>query len=273
MPTPLIPSEADALAEWARRVRANAEQVERYREEAPATDFYAPVAQSFAADPRRLDEPVLDILRSLVEPGETWLDIGAGGGRYALPLALLANEVVAIDPSDGMLDVLRAGMEEHGIRNIRIVQDRWPMPDAPRAEVAFIANVGYDIADIGPFLDAMEASATRQCVAVLLGEAPATAAAAFWPAVHGVERELLPGLPEFLSLLMARGRFFEVRLAERGPGFAHDPEGMLRFLRQQLWVAAGGEKDQILERTLRERGDEIFNRSSPPVGVVTWKPR
>ena len=73
---------------WAARVRANAEQVDRFREVPDGADFYAPVTGLFRADPRRTDEPVLDALLRSIEPGETWLDIGAGAGRYALPIAL-----------------------------------------------------------------------------------------------------------------------------------------------------------------------------------------
>ncbi|MET0850622.1 MAG: methyltransferase domain-containing protein, partial [Candidatus Rokuibacteriota bacterium] len=111
----LSPDAADALRDWAGRVRANREQAERVREGAPPADFYAPVASAFHADPRRADDPALDVLRALVRPGETWLDIGAGGGRYALPLALRARQVIAVEPSEGMRRVLHAGMDEHGI--------------------------------------------------------------------------------------------------------------------------------------------------------------
>src|SRR5215510_15797863 len=117
----LRPEAAAALEAWRRRVSANREQAERLREGTPPRDFYAAVASDFRADPRRTDEPALDLLRSLVVPGETWLDIGAGGGRYALPLALLAGEVVAVDPSEGMWRVLSEGVREHSIANIRIV--------------------------------------------------------------------------------------------------------------------------------------------------------
>src|SRR5215831_16096562 len=93
----LRPSADTALGAWAARVRANREQVEQFRETSPA-DFYAPVAGMFRADPRRTDEPVLDVLRSLVQPDDVVLDIGAGGGRYSLPLALVSREVIALDP-------------------------------------------------------------------------------------------------------------------------------------------------------------------------------
>src|SRR4029079_1706795 len=75
-------------ARWAARVRENAAQVDRHREIPDGSDFYAPVTGLFRADPTRTDEPVLQELLMLAQPGETWLDIGAGAGRYALPLAL-----------------------------------------------------------------------------------------------------------------------------------------------------------------------------------------
>src|SRR5215470_8451185 len=122
----LRPDAAGALETWAERVRANREQAERVREGSPPRDFYAAIASDFRADPRRTGEPALDVLRSLVEPGDTWLDIGAGGGRYALPLALLARNVIAIEPSEGMQSVLKDGMAAHGITNIDIVPAHWP---------------------------------------------------------------------------------------------------------------------------------------------------
>src|SRR3979411_2088978 len=119
----LRPSAADALRAWSERVRANREQVDRFREASPA-DFYAPGAGMFRADPRRRDDPALEALRSLVRDSGTVLDIGAGGGRLALPLALETRQVIAIDSSEGMLRVLREGMTEHGISNIEVIGGR-----------------------------------------------------------------------------------------------------------------------------------------------------
>lgn len=267
-----------ALVAWAVRVRGNRQQAERVRERSERPDFYAPVASAFKADPRRTDELPLDYLRSLVEPGETWLDIGAGGGRYALPIALLAREVIALDPSEGMLDVLREGMSEFHVPNIRIINSRWPMEHPPRADVALIAHVGYDIEEIGPFLDAMEAAASRLCVAILLAESPAQAAASFWPAIHGEDRIALPALPEFLALQLARGRLCSVWLSERQPAHYHDTAGALRFLRQQLFIEPDGPKDLRLQELVNDfigAGHEGFSiaREPTPLGVVTWAPR
>jgi len=273
----LVPSTPEALATWAAMVRANRHQAERVRESAAGSDFYAPVAGSFRADPHRTDEEALDLLRRIVRPGETWLDIGAGGGRYALPLALRAERVIAVDPSQGMLAVLREGMAEHRIANIEIVESRWPMADAPVADVALVSHVGYDIEEIGPFLAAMEASARRLCVALLLDEAPASVAKRYWPPIHGEERALLPALPDFITLLLARGCFVEVRAAgARQPGHYSDVEAALGFLRQQLFIQPGGEKDRRLQEILEaSRTPEGIPTATEPLalGIVTWEPR
>ena len=276
MNDPLRPTRSEALTAWANRVRANRDQAEAYREGAPPTDFYAPVASSFRADPSRTDEPALDVLRSLIVPGETWLDIGAGGGRYALALAQKAGKVLAVEPSAGMRSVLEDGMTQYGISNIEVVPSTWPLDPPPPTDVAIISHVGYDIEDIGPFLDAMERAARRLCVAVLLYEAPATVAAGAWPAVHGVERAVLPALPEFLALLLARGKLPEVRRAgSRNPAVYEDVEAPRNFLRHQLFIQEGGPKDAALAAWLESRRtpDGIRIVEQPlPIGVVTWSP-
>jgi hypothetical protein len=271
----LRPSVDDALRAWAARVHANREQVDRFRE-ATQADFYAPIASFFRSDPHRRDEPTLEALRSLVLTTDGVIDIGAGGGRYALPLALVTREVIALEPSEGMRRVLQEGMAEFGIHNIRVVDGRWPgIASELTGDVALMSHIGYDIEDIGPFLDAMETAAGRIRIAVLLSQPPPTEADRLWPAVHGVERAVLPSLPEFLSLLLARRRLFEVQLVDRSPQNYEYPEQALAWLRQQLWTAPGSAKDMLLEKLARERlqqrdGRYAFSWAPVHVGVVVF---
>jgi SAM-dependent methyltransferase len=286
LPTPvqpdaLRPTASDALGAWAARVRADREQVERLQEVTNPADFYSPVASRFRVDPRRTDDPVLPVLRELARPTDTWLDIGAGGGRYALPLALEVREVIAVDPSHGMLSVLRDGMREHGIDNIRVIEGRWPLElpgtGESHLDVALMAHIGYDIEPIGPFLDALERSATRACVAVLGEGAMTTAATLFWKPVYGEPRVPLPALPEFLALLIARGRLPEVRLVDRVPPTFDTWEDLLFMARRQLWVREGSDRDRVLVGLLRDQATERAGRwsidtSVTRIGVVVWVP-
>ncbi len=274
-----------ALAAWAARVRANREQVDRFREVPDEADFYGPVSGLFRADPDRTDDPQLDRLLRLARPADVWLDIGAGAGRFALPLARRVREVIAIDPSAGMLEGLRAGMAEHGIGNIRVFQGRWPLdpaelpPDGPPAgDVALIAHLGYDIEAIGPFVEAMEAAAGRLCVAVLMERQPSSSVDPFWPPIHGEARVPLPGLRQLVELLRLRGRSPEVGEDVR-PRRAFDSlEQLEGFARRQLWIAEGGAKDRRLRElapTIAHQRDGrwFLEATTPPVGVVSWAPR
>ena len=275
---------AAATAAWGARVRAHHEQTARLRETPEAADFYAPVTQVFIADPRRTDDEVLDHLLPLARSDETWLDIGAGAGRYALPIALRVREVIALDPSPGMLAALREQAAEHGIANVRAVEGRWPVDPAdgppPAADVALIANLGYDVEAIGLFLDAMEAAAGRLCVAILADRQPSTPAHVFWPPVHGEERAELPALDAFLDLLRARDRDpREARVPRPVRGFPTREE-LARWLRSQLFLEAGSAKDALLQRELEMRlvanpDGSVGLPSQVPMatGIVTWEPR
>jgi SAM-dependent methyltransferase len=260
-------------------VRADREQVERCREIEDPADFYAPLAQRFAQDPERSDDAALAALLELAREGDTWLDIGSGGGRYALPLARRVGHVIAVDPSPAMLAVLREGMARHAIGGIAIVEGRWPQlaPPRPAADVALMAHVGYDIEAIVPFVTAAEDSARRLCVAVMGEGAMTTAASLLWEPVHGEPRALLPALPEMISLLLALGRLPAVSLTQRPPSTTGSLEELVDLARRQLWVRPGSARDDRLIGLVGQyasQRDEVWalDWRSTRVGIVTWVP-
>jgi molybdenum cofactor cytidylyltransferase len=269
---------------WAERVRANREQVDRVREAPDGPDFYRAVSSIFRADPHRPDDPVLAALLAVIRSDDVFLDIGAGAGRYALPIALAVREVIAIDPSASMLDDLRSGIVEHDIRNVRVIQARWPEAAGelgPRSvDVALIAHVGYDIEDIGSFLDSMEAATRRLCVAILMDRSPASIAEPFWRDVHGEDRVALPALPEFLELLETRGARPDLNIVDSERRRWRDRDELEANLRRQTWVAPGGQKERRLLEAIDRRAEigedgtvSLGTTTRLEIGVVTWSPR
>ena len=274
----LSPNATDLLRAWAARVAADKAQVERCREVADPADFYAPVKDRFRMDPHRTDDPTLNALVALARSNDVWLDVGAGGGRYALPLALRVREVMAIDPSPAMLGALAEDAAANGIANVRIIEARWPMPGPPKGDVALMAHVGYDIGEIGPFVDQAEAQASRLCVAVLGESSMQTTAALFWERIHGEPRVRLPALPEFLVLLIARGRLPEVTLVDRTPPTFETVDEAHAVARRQLWLEEGTAKDKTLQRLVRDTvtqrdGRYAFEWTPTRIGIVSWTPR
>ena len=53
-------------------------------------------------------------------PGDTVLDIGAGTGRWSIPMAKVRKKVTALDASPGMLEVLREKAAAEKVTNINV---------------------------------------------------------------------------------------------------------------------------------------------------------
>jgi SAM-dependent methyltransferase len=273
--SPLNPDPEELGRAWKAKVEAEYEQVERLREwQDQAGDHYQPIAHHFADDPHRTDDPHLNLLREWSRSDATWLDIGAGGGRYALPLALVSEKVIAVEPSGGMRDVLRSGMAQHGIENIDLLDLRWPEgADTVTADFSLVAHVGYDIREINPFIDGLERATRELCCVMLMDRAPSSGFLRLWQQVHGEPRQQLPGMREFLHLLLARGATPEVRTTAR-KFRTMDEEGVRDEARRRLWLSEGSQKDQRTQSLLNDilaSGDTDFQLPSV-VALITWEP-
>ena len=183
-----------------------------------------------------------------------------------------------------MLEGLLEIAEDYAVENVRTIEARWPLTDARAvadfdADVALIAHVGYDVEEIGPFVDGMEAAAGRLCVAVLMEQVPAAAANPFWPPVHGEERVPLPALPDLLELLEARGRRVSVERIAIEPRRFESREVLEGFVRRQLWIDPAGPKEKRFQKALdalavqSADGWTLEGRGVGTVGIVTWAPQ
>ena len=125
--------------------------------EPPPSDHWAPFAANFAADPHRSDDQLIGPLGRDLEPTDTLMDVGAGGGRHALPLALRCRSVTAVEPSPSMCAVLLQLTSAHGIKNVTIVQSKWEDADVEPADVVISTHVAYVVRDIAGFVHKMDA--------------------------------------------------------------------------------------------------------------------
>ena len=103
-----------------------------------------------------------------LRPGESVLDVGCGSGALALPLARAGHDVVAVDFSAGMLDVLRRRASADGLRNVKTIHagwdDDWRAAGVGAADVV-IASRSLDVRDLRAALKKLDAFARRRvCV-------------------------------------------------------------------------------------------------------------
>ena len=108
-----------AVTDWAERwsqlYEARAAQQQRLR--GSGEDYWGRRAEIFS---RRIGnaDPALDLLLSRTRHGDTLLDVGGGAGRYAIPTAARAREVVVVEPSLGMVRELTDQIEKRHVSHI-----------------------------------------------------------------------------------------------------------------------------------------------------------
>ena len=267
----------NAIETWGEMVRVEHEQSDRMRGARP-TDHWTQDARNFKANPHRTDDELVEELRSRLTPGETLLDVGAGGGRLALPLALTCASVTAVEPSPSMCAVLRETALEHGIANVSIVESGWPEASVAPADAVLCSHVVYVIEDIEPFVRKMDGCARRLVLAVVFQSPPQSQMYGLWEQVHGEKRHGLPALPQFLPVLEELGITPEVyELTAQPPRGFDSFEDAREMIARRLYVVPGTEAmarlERALEASLREESGVWLIEGAQPIRpcIVAWE--
>ena len=270
-----------AVTRWNQMVRDEHAQSESMRpvDEAPPSDHWRPYAENFRTDPRRNTDPILDHLLQQISPDQTLMDVGAGGGRLALPLALHCRSVTAVEPSESMAEVLESQARQHGIDNVSTVQARWEDAAVEPADVVLCAHVVYVIQDIGTFIRKMDSHARSKVLVVLYESAPMSRLYPLWRQVHGTERLSLPAAPQLRDVLQELGISYRQDTVPGMPGRGYEsPEHALEQISRRLYLAVDDPKRETLAHILESELDELDGvwrmKSDTPVPplVLSWSP-
>jgi SAM-dependent methyltransferase len=267
-----------AVARHDRMVREEREQAERIRSDGGGgADLWRPIARRFGVG--GMDDPAtVDALATLAGPEATVIDVGAGGGRITIPLAQRVGEVVAVEPSPGMREVLADGITQAGAANVRIVAARWEEAEVEPADLVFASHVTYSVASIAPFLRKLDATARRIAALVVFTDHPTYAAAPFWEYVYGEERLRLPCRDEVVAAVRELGgepRFVE--LPSQPPRSYGSPDEAFEELRARLFIGRGDPLEERLREAITtltvERDGAWWVRDAQPNerSVVWWE--
>jgi SAM-dependent methyltransferase len=159
--------ETDWIRLWNELVRQREEQRRepaapdpRDRWSARAEGYDARTQSRWAAkDTSR--EFLVSLLKSL--PSPTLLDIGAGSGKWAIPLAPYAKLVTAVEPSPSMRARLQDHLAEKKIGNVSVAPEAWPC-DVPPHDVTLCSHSMYGFHDFEKFVRGVQAVTRHTCV-------------------------------------------------------------------------------------------------------------
>lgn len=262
---------------WRSLVNGRDHQRGGRRDDNAQGDAWTERAARFATYSEHLpaDDPLFLRLQSAARPTDTLLDIGAGAGRYALPLARLVRRVVAVEPSPSMLRQLAARIEAERAENVEVVAAAWPDAAVEPADLTLCAHVVYGVPEIIPFLRRLDASTRRTAlIAIRVDQHPGVADLA--RALFGQARVPQPAFLDLYNALASLDIVADVQIVPVG-GFRFDDHAAARaHFRDRLRVPADGELDARLAAILAERlvqepdGRWRWPGTPPRTAIVSW---
>lgn len=108
-------------------------------------------------------DPLLDFILESINSESTIIDIGAGSGRWTIPLAKIAGTITAIEPSAAMVNILRGNLVSARVNNVKIVQSSWEEVVIQPHDIIVCAHAMYASSDLGAFVRKVEQYAKKNC--------------------------------------------------------------------------------------------------------------
>ena len=218
-----------------------------------------------------------------VNPSTRVLDIGAGPGTLAIPLAPKVKEITAVEPGAGMVAALKSRAGKEGIRNITCVQKTWEEVDPTRDLTGpydlVIASLSLTMHDIREAVQKMDAVSCGEVCLYWFVDLP------FWERMYADLMLPLHGRPGYSgpkadclwNVLYQAGIYADVRMLPLDKEYRFSSrEEMASFFRIRFGVTTAAQ-EQVLESYLsgmvRSEGSGVVISGASTFAKIWWKKR
>lgn len=219
--------------------------------------------------------PIYQTVLSHLGSDRTVIDIGAGVGRFTVPLAEADCSVTAIEPAEEMLGHLRNALARSQAESrVQVMQGTWPLTQVIQAEVALAAFVIQFSPDYAAFARAMEATATKHCVLAVHVDPIMGFLEPLWPLFHPDEpAPKMPGFVDIYPVLLQAGILADVHIfSETQEPRWTDPAQAVPMIAARLGIQDDPTAVAKLSHILQERKEEMTRPRKHRAAIISWSP-
>ena len=224
---------------------------------------------------RQENTPTTSVVSELLGADGTLIDVGAGTGRSCLPYARAGHRVTAVEKNPGMAAGLREEVQSEGLA-VEVVEGAWPEAAARvlASDVVLSSHVVHDVADISPFIRALDGHCRRGVVVEMTCVHPWTTMNHLYRAIHDLERPDGPSVEDLMEVVVSElGAEVGVVRWERAPDLWFQSwEEILAYYGRRVVVprARRSELRPLLEEHVVATGNRLYVTEGPRSFATLW---
>jgi SAM-dependent methyltransferase len=126
-------------------------------------------SRGYSEDQRKRDrdDPLMQFVLERLKSDDSVLDIGAGIGRWSIPMAMVCREVTALDAQPRMLEILRVNAAAENVANIKTILGDWATAKVEPHDHVLSSHAAYMSPDLLGYTRKMEQLALEACHMVM----------------------------------------------------------------------------------------------------------
>jgi SAM-dependent methyltransferase len=215
--------------------------------------------------------------RISVTPDMTLLDIGAGTGRFTIPFAKILKKVTAIEPSGGMIQMLKKNLRKHSIDNVEIIKKKWEdidlEEDIEKHDVV-ISPYSLSSTDVGKNLLKMDSASTNHVFFLTWFKRTFWNYEYLWPKVYGEQFIPAPDYIYIANMLHDEQIYANIEIFRREKDKIFDSmEEILDDLKQNLHVEHDNKDEMLIEHVksvTRKENGKILHHGVSRRAMIYW---
>lgn len=215
---------------------------------------------------------VREVLKHL-GTNRTVLDIGAGVGRFTIPLAEAGCLVTALEPSSTMRAHLDDALQEKSVTEaVTVIPNQWPHAFENRFDIVLAAYVVHFSADPALFITAMQDAAIERCILAVHVDSMMGPLAELWPLFHpDQEPPHMMVFSDLYPLMLEAGIVADVSVIEQGAPRFTDPPSATSMLARRLAIQDDPQALEQLTTWVTKHWDRVTGRRRRSA-IISWRP-